>query len=495
MKKIFFFTALIILVSCDNLLDLKPTSELTAQGFWQTEEGAKAAQIGLHSSLRSYSLQLWQLGELRSDIWGGKTLETPRNIELVHQTISATQVPFQRWGDLYQLIHKLNDFIINVPNVDFANTQDRDYMLGQAHGLRAYVYYVILKTWGKAPITTEAQLNIDIKGLSKGRSSEKEVMDLIKKDIELSLDYYKDNYSFYNGLRTYWSKSATLVLKGDVYIWSGNHLDGGNADFNIAKNALEELKLADLKLLDNYKDIFDATKKNNKEIIFALHYERDQQTNFYGDFSGRRTEINPLFDEKSNSLGSYVTNGYSGYGPNDDLLMRIDDRADTRRDATFKLLYTNNNGYDTFNSANYRGSILVKFSGIIDNQVRLMVNDVPVYRYADALLLLAEAKNLLGEDPSPEINQIRKRAYGVNYTADKAFVNGTKDENITFILEERLKEFIGEGKRWWDLRRAGDKWVIMNNKYLDASQTYKLVLPISEDMMGRNPLLEQTEGY
>ena len=48
--------------------------------------------------------------ELRSDIWGGKTLETPRNIELVHQTISATQF-FSKMGDLYQLIHKLNDFI------------------------------------------------------------------------------------------------------------------------------------------------------------------------------------------------------------------------------------------------------------------------------------------------------------------------------------------------------------------------------------------------
>lgn len=495
MKKIFFFIAVIILVSCDNQLDLKPTSELTVQGFWETEEGAKAAQIGLHSSLRDYSLQLWQLGELRSDIWGGKTLETSRNIELVHQTISATQVPFERWGDLYQLIHKLNDFIVNVPEIEFTNTEDRDYMLGQAHGLRAYVYYVILKTWGKAPITTEPQLNIDLKSLSKPRSSEEELMDLIKNDIELSLEYFKNNYSFYNGLRSYWSKSATLILKGDVYIWSGTHLGGGNGDYNIAKSALEDLQLADVRLLDSYEDIFDATNKNNKEIIFALNYERDQQANFYSDFTGRRTEINPLFDETSNSLSSYVTNGYNGYGLNDDILMRYDDRDDTRRDATFMLLYSNNEGYESFNPTYHRGTILTKFSGIIENEIRLMINDVPVYRYSDALLLLAEAKNLLGEDPSSEINQIRERAYGDNYSEEKIFITGTKDENIASILEERMKEFIGEGKRWWDLRRAGDKWVIMNNKYLDASQTYKLVLPISEDMMGRNPLLEQTEGY
>ncbi len=133
---------------------------------------------------------------------------------------------------------------------------------------------------------------------------------------------------------------------------------------------------------------------------------------------------------------------------------------------------------------------------MIDAGSRLSNNDVPIYRYADVLLLLAEAKNHLGEDPSEEINQIRKRAYGDNYSENEdAYVSGSQEDNARAILDERLKEFIGEGKRWWDLRRAGNEFVFEAIEALDESEAYKLELPITQDMIANNPLLEQTEGY
>ena len=119
-----------------------------------------------------------------------------------------------------------------------------------------------------------------------------------------------------------------------------------------------------------------------------------------------------------------------------------------------------------------------------------------MYRYADVILLLAETKNLLGEDPSGEINQIRERAYGENYMPlIHSYTNGSQTENANAILDERYKEFIGEGKRWWDLRRAGDSFVFDNVSFLNPGDEFKLVLPITTDMIGRNPLLEQTPGY
>lgn len=132
----------------------------------------------------------------------------------------------------------------------------------------------------------------------------------------------------------------------------------------------------------------------------------------------------------------------------------------------------------------------------MDGSVRIADNDIPVYRYADVLLLLAQAKNLLNENPSTEINLIRERAYGSNYDASiHGYINSSKAQNANAILDERYKEFIAEGKRWWDLRRAGDQYVFDNNQYLDQSQQYMLVLPITLDMIGRNPMLEQTKGY
>ena len=56
-------------------------------------------------------------------------------------------------------------------------------------------------------------------------------MNLIKSDIEKSLTAFGENTSFWNGSKEYWSKAATLILKGDAFIWSGNLLGGGQADF------------------------------------------------------------------------------------------------------------------------------------------------------------------------------------------------------------------------------------------------------------------------
>lgn len=97
------------------------------------------------------------------------------------------------------------------------------------------------------------------------------------------------------------------------------------------------------------------------------------------------------------------------------------------------------------------------------------------------------------------MNQIRQRAYGANYTP---FVNGSITDNMNAILEEYLREFIGEGKRWWALRRAGDDYVFaaINPTYLSPATVSSgkgptFLLPISITMLNNDPLLTQTTGY
>ena len=65
------------------------------------------------------------------------------------------------------------------------------------------------------------------------------------------------------------------------------------------------------------------------------------------------------------------------------------------------------------------------------------------------------------------------------------------------ILEEYLKEFIAEGKRWWALRRAGDAYVYanLNPVYFSPTSTAKFLLPLSLTMINADPLLTQTQGY
>ena len=486
--------------SCEKELILSSPSQLTAAGFWDTEEGALTAQTGMYANLRSKASTLWSLGEIRSDIWGGRTYESPANVSLIESNISIATAPYGGWAGIYSTIHRINDLLVNVPNIEFNNETDKNHLLGQAYGIRALYYYTMLKTWGGVPIITEPLTDINPSELSKPRASEAEVMNQIKADIAESLSYFGSDNSYWNNSKVFWSKAATLALKGDVYIWSGNLLGGGTADFNEAKSALQSVaSVGGVSLESNFSNLWGVSNENNSEFIFAIQYKRDEASNFYNSFTGRSTEINPQYNEKGESMSSFIIAGANRYGQSEKTIQLLDDGNDARKDATFIRLYTDNNsgtGYDTYDESKYFGSILNKFLGRVSGSERIFENDVPLYRYADVLLLLAEVKNYLGEDPSSEINQIRQRAYGANYVAElHGYSNGTLTENTNAILTERYKEFIGEGKRWWDLRRAGNSNVIENISFLSPGDEYKLVLPITLDMIGRNPLLDQTPGY
>jgi hypothetical protein len=500
MKYVYILLALLVLNSCESQLEIEAPSELTFNGFWEGENGARAAHSGLYGTFRGAADTFWVLGAIRSDVWGGQTFESPFYQDLIESNITVSTAPFGGWAGFYSRILKINDFLKNVPEIEFQTPEDKEHMLGQAYGLRAYYYYTLLKTWGAVPISTEILSTTSPEGLSRARAPKEEVMQLIKDDIERSLEAFGDDASFWNGNRNYWSKAASLTLKGDAYIWSGNLLGGGNADFTTAKNALQQvMEIGNISLVSDYEDLWGPENENNNEFIFAIQYAENESGNFYNSFTGRSTEIWPQFNEEGDSMEGFVVAGANRYGPSEKTLLISDDNFDDRKDETFIRLYSDSNngeGYPNYNADKYFGSILNKFLGRIDGSVRIFDNDIPVYRYADVVLLMAEAKNYLGEDPSPEINQIRERAYGDDYDpAMHAYSGGSMEENTEAILDERYLEFIAEGKRWWDLRRAGDSYVIDNVAFLEPGEEYKLLLPITLDMIGRNPLLEQTPGY
>ena len=497
--KYILLLAVVIFSSCESELELTSPSELTAAGFWDTEEGARTAHTGLYANLRSSADELWLLGEMRSDIWGGRTYESAANTALIESNITVATAPFGGWAGLYTRIHRINDFLANMPDVTFINEDEKNHLVAQAYGLRAFYYYTLLKTWGDVPISLEPLTDVDPAALSKARAPQSEVMSLIKADLEASLNAFGSDNSFFQGSRVFWSKAATLALKGDVYIWSGNLLGGGNADFTTAKTALQQISTLGVSLESSISDLWGVENEENDEFIFAIQYKQDEASNFYNSLTGRSTEINPQFNDKGSSMSDFVIAGANRYGQSEETILLLDDNDDSRKDATFIRLYIDDNGgvgYPTYNEPAYFGSIFNKFLGQVIGSERIFENDVPVYRYADVLLLLAEAKNLLGEDPTAEINQIRQRAYGANYNVlIHGYINGSQVVNANAILDERYKEFIGEGKRWWDLRRAGNSFVINNIDFLNPGDEYKLLLPITEDMIGRNPLLVQTPGY
>lgn len=487
MKKIAsIIVSVFTLASCE--LDLVPESSLRHSGYWETEEAVNAAHIGLYPTFREYANTFWGMGELRSDIWGGRTLESPSQSELIRNDVSKTRIHYGNWANFYSLLHKINDFIKNAPTVAASNQAQRNHMMGQAYGMRAYIYYTMLKAWGDVPITTEPLVKVEsLIVLKKKRAPKAEVMALIKADIEESLKFFGDDNSKWLNKNVYWSKAATLTLKGDVYLWSGKVLAGGDSDFREAKTALEAVQGYSLV---EYEELWGQAKEGNKEFIFALDYQEDQASNFYSSMTARRVDVKGKFDAQGNPLDDFIVNGGSRYGANEKILNLLKSDMHDQRSQTFIEVYSDKA------ATTLVATILNKFLGVTDGGLRRNWNNVPVYRYADAVLLLAEAKNHLGEDPTMEINEIRKRAYGNAYNAGThGYVNSNKAANAKIILDERLKEFVGEGKRWWDLVRAGDNHLFDEVPTIKASEAYKIYYSISESMIANDSELKQTEGY
>ena len=131
---------------------------------------------------------------------------------------------------------------------------------------------------------------------------------------------------------------------------------------------------------------------------------------------------------------------------------------------------------------------------MVNAGTRYFYTDVVLYRYADLLLMKAEIKNALGQDPSPEMILVRQRAYGTNY-ASHAFVNGTQDTNDAAILKERLLELCTEGKRWWDLVRFGQVFNMVPSLIGKSGQTGLLLFPIGQTIRTTEPLVTENPGW
>lgn len=492
-----------VLTSCEKRLEeVAPPTALNRNLVLQDPNAARTLYHGIYASVRSFHTLLFQLGEMRSDIWADGFFTESQDgglFNLYTHNINANIVPASNWGGIYGLIYRINTVIDLFPRAPLPD-DERNRILAEMRGLRAYIYYVMVKTWGDVPLATEPLVQVgSLADLYRERSPASLVLSQIKEDIEQSLALFGNSNSF-TDKRVYWNRVASLVLKADVFIWTATHLNGGPAELNIARQTLEEVVALEgslLQLQANYADIFDPSRKtNNREIIFALNYEMNQANNTtYELFRVNVTAATALlFDpgtanERTVSAAYPLVTGGNRVGFSTTMLNRLNDPDDSRMQNTFKIMHRNNPP-----SYTPAGVILTKFIGRVQAGMQVYDNDYPIYRYADVLLLLAEAKIKLGMDPSTEINKIRQRAFGPGYTP---FTNGSDDENMEALLEEDLREFIGEGKRWWSLRRAGDEWVFRNIRpqYLSAATRHKLLLPLSIATLNADPKLTQTPGY
>lgn len=506
MKKTIISIALVAslfsLGGCTSL-DLQPTSTITDDQYWQTPDQFEAFMVGIHTRMREHSYNFFVLGETRSDVFGDLPFggEAPQGMErLPYNTINKENPGLSNYGNFYENINQANMLIYRTSTTELVEENLKNFLLGQAYGIRAFYYFQLLRSWGDVVITTDPTIMLDITNLAKAASPTAEVMKRIKDDIDASTKYFANDYTI-KGNKSYWSKAATLMLKAEVYLWSSKQMGGGTADATIAKTALTDIQknIPNLGLMDKFTDVFSYTQKGNKEIIFAFRNQLKEYDLMNGSYSGNllpqisylQTYYDAATGEKFNVAKENLF-GLMRLGIKKENLDRYDDK-DSRKLATLKGAY--NKLKD--GSLDLVGLYPYKFQGTQDaGNSRSIVDDYPIYRYADLLLLLAEAKAVLGEDPKTEINAVRQRAYGSNYDEKTVgYPNQAIDKDINkALLEERFKEFIVEGKRWYDLRRFGSKYVFEYTLAENGNEK-KLLWPIDTKTLTNNTALNQTPGY
>lgn len=509
MKKIiiqllFGLGVMALLNSCSKKLDLSPVSSISDGNYWKTPDQFDAFVSGIQARFRSHNSSFQALGELRSDIFGTEpgnastfSGEATQGLErLWQQTLNLDNPGVSNFGGFYSNIVQLNLLIDKLNTTDIVTPANKAYYLGIAYGMRAYYYFHLVRSWGDVVIQTDPVTSVDISNLAKAASPAADVMALIKSDIDKSVTSFGSNYTFRN-TKSYWSKPATLMLKAEVYLWTANRT-GGTADANTALAALTDIQTntAGLALLSSYPSVFTSSNKGNNEIIFSIRYLLNEATMGYvsSSFTPQTGLIANFYDSAGNRQFNVTTDNWGGLlrAPVRVATFRQFDDKDSRKWASIQPAYTRPSpGVYVI-----AGCFTNKFQGEQNAGSRQYTNDYPVYRYADLLLMIAEAKIILGQSPATEINLVRARAYGANYNAAlHAFPNQVGDTDAKqALLKERLLEFVFEGKRWYDLRRLGDSYVFANTTVL-PSESYKLLWPIDRNSLTNNRSLVQTPGY
>jgi starch-binding outer membrane protein, SusD/RagB family len=486
-KLIYTFLAVVMFSACTEDLTLKPISQITNASFWTSSQDAKGALNGMYYRMRTQATTnffIW--GEARSEIWVQNFGFDP-SINFYAFTNALSRVnPGPDWTTMYSVIHDANLILKYVPKITFASETEKKEILAQAYAMRAFTYFTMTKIWGDLILIEDPTEDFDPAKIYRERSAQTEVFALIKKDVESALGLFASN-AFPAG-RIKWSKPAVNALKADVFLWTAKKLNGGNADFSTALAAIAEIEKSDVQLLTDFKQVFSFTNKGNKEVIMGVRFAEGESSgrSVFGGVVALAAPTAPYTPQSViDKLLPY--SGKDGYWQMSSLVTKQFSDDDLRKDATFIEVNQTRDAVTTF-----LYNIDQKWPGVITGGVKVMYDDLILYRYADIILMKAEAQNGLGQDPSDAINLIRKRAYGTKY-ATHTFVNGTKVTNDEAILQERLFEFIQEGKRWWDLVRFGK--ALEKVPLLKGKTETVLLSPLGETILSLEPKVSQNPGY
>lgn len=482
MKKFTYtITACIALLfaSCDDFLSVESPDKLTSDNFWTSQSNVESALAATYSQLE-YSIDTWEFAEVkwpveayREDVveLGNDALNYPNWVELGNFTYTNGNSQFTAyWKNNYKGINFANQVIEKVPEMTDAMMASiaRTQAVNEARFLRAYYHTKLILNWKE--IIVRDKYVINQAETNKALSTREEAWDFIISDFKAATALPTSHDADNVGRAT---AGAAYAYLGFAYLTRAYEETAKKAEYlEEAVKALNEVKGYELE--SNFVSMFDGTNKNCKESVFELQYTMstangaDYRTALHRWIGCSELwgwdEILPsqfLMDEFMKE-GEVATTGRYDSRLYSTIFYQCPYFNDPTEKRVYGYLYddwfnyneTDKNGEGTGKIIYYNRPVFRKLMPPTMEALGLsrFANNIPLMRYANVLLMKAEALNELGRttEAIPFINQVRE-VHG-----DMPAITATTQAEVKIQIEhERIIEFPLENFRWYDLRRWG----------------------------------------
>jgi starch-binding outer membrane protein, SusD/RagB family len=471
--------ALFCLGSCKDFLSEIPQTARSAENFYKTSADFNNAVIGAYATFKDPGLygnggtnasMLW-LTEVVSDNsthGATKAVSNLSQFELDEFNISLSNtVTTAAWTGNYIGIGRANTILDKLPGATFDEALKARYE-GEARFLRAFFYFNLVRLFGDVQLI-ENSINSPYGANDIPRTDAGVIYDLIINDLAVAENNLPATLPAAEAGRA--SRWAAKALLGKVYL-TRNQPDLAAQKLN------EVITSGQFNLSTDYAATFSPATSyaNNKDVILAVQYK----TGLVGQGSALWSDLTPWGVQ--NTLFGTTGSGGGFMQPTQDMENAYEP-GDLRKDASMQTTYKAANG----STVNVRHVVKYKQTG---PQAGDADSDLPLLRYADVLLMYAEALNTQGQTSAAEpfLNQVRARA-GL---PEKTGLSGS--ELSLAIEQERRVELAFEGHRWFDLVRTGRYMEVMTAKGYPVKEFHKLY-PIPQRETDLNGQLTQNPGY
>jgi len=478
--------ALFTFSSCEKFLEEDPQSVVAVTNYYQTENDAIAAVNSIYGYLNStstgstagvYHSTFWVIAGCASDEMVNKNVFQPD----IDQISNFVETPIngslqETWAMHYKAITIANIAIARIPAIQMDETL-KTRLLNEAHFLRGLLYFDLVRMFGSIPLVL-----LETEPLTPAVAAVDDIYNQVIADLSAA-ENLPDNYSPGDG-RGRATKGAAKSMLAKVYLTQGNW----QACADKCKEVINSNQYA---LWEDFADVFKLSSRGGKEAIFSVGFgDGGGAISFWevGQFNVR------LLPPALSVTG--VENAQGWQVPTQKLYETFEPQ-DRRREATFITQVYNPDGTIT----TIPPYIRKYWDSTAEPTGNASSNDYPVIRYADILLMYAEAENELGNtsEALTYINMVRKRARwdGVKErSAVPDYVGLSQQEFRDAVLKERRMEFVAEGQRWFDLSRTKTLISLVPlSKPGITPQDKHYLFPISQTEVDLNPNLVQNPGY